>query len=190
MHSTPDICGLILAGGAGRRVGGRDKGLIDWQGKPLVTHVIQRLAPQVEQLLVSCNRNTDTYRAFNLSLVGDHRSEFQGPLAGIEAVGELIETEFLLIAPCDTPCLPTDLAARLLHPMLSTGGDQLDVSYAHDGEREQYLCAILRKRILGGAGAYLDSGQRSVRGWYAQLQTAPVDFSDQSTAFENFNVLE
>ena len=190
MHSKEDICGLILAGGAGRRVGGRDKGLMAWREKPLVAHVIQRITPQVGPLLLSCNRNTEKYATFGLPLVSDSRGEFQGPLAGIESACDSIASEFLLIAPCDTPALPTDLAVRLLQPLRSPGGETLDVSYAHDGARAQYLCAMLRKRVLTSIRNYLDSGRRSVRGWYGELRTASVDFTDQPAAFENFNELK
>ena len=83
MIATEDITGLILAGGAGRRVEGRDKGLIDWQGKPLVQHVALRLRPQVGQLIISCNRNIETYRELADKTVTDSRRDFQGPLAGL-----------------------------------------------------------------------------------------------------------
>lgn len=189
MYSKDDICGLILAGGAGRRVGGRDKGLILWRKKPLVAHVIQRIAPQVGPMLLSCNRNSENYATFGLPLVSDSRGEFQGPLAGIESACDSTESEFVLIAPCDTPALPNDLAMRLLQPLRSPGGEKLDVSYAHDGERAQYLCAMLRKPVLASIRNYLDSGGRSVRGWYGELRSASVDFADQPAAFENFNEL-
>ena len=183
-----DTTGLILAGGAGRRVGGRDKGLLLWRGRPLVEHVIQRLAPQVDKLLISCNRNEAFYRGLAAVTVTDTRRDFQGPMAGLEAAIPFVDTEFVVLTACDTPQLPVDLVARLLQP-LSRAGASADISYAHDGEREQYLCAALRRSCLEDLGAYLDEGQRTVRHWYRRHRCCVVDFPDQHEHFCNFNRL-
>ena len=190
MNDKQQVTGLVLAGGAGRRVQGRDKGLILWQGKPLVEHLLERLKPQVETLLISCNRNIDQYQAYGLSLVVDHRPDYQGPLAGIEAAIKVIHSDFLLITACDMPLLPEDIVERLLHPLLQSSNQTLDVSIAHDGVREQYLCAMLRRSCLNSLSGYLASGQRAVRHWYALQQCINVDFSDKTGAFENYNRLE
>ena len=75
----------------------------------------------------------------------------------------------------------------LLEPLLDE--PTLQISYAHDGERGQYLCALIRSRCLDSLPAYLDAGHRSVHGWYRGLGAAPVDFSDQAAAFANLNHL-
>ena len=84
MVPKSNITGLILAGGAGRRVDGRDKGLIPWRGKPLIAHVCDRLKPQIGELLVSCNRNHLSYKAYSDVVITDSRQDFQGPLAGLD----------------------------------------------------------------------------------------------------------
>ena len=190
MHNKQQVTGLVLAGGAGRRVQGRDKGLILWQGKPMIAHLLQRLRPQVETLMISCNRNIDQYQAYGFSLVVDQRPDYQGPLAGIEAAIKHAHNEFLLITACDMPLLPEDLVARLLHPLLQSDNQTLDVSIAHDGVREQYLCAILRRRCLDSLSGHLASGHRAVRHWYALQQCITVDFSDRVDAFKNYNRME
>lgn len=190
MVDAQDINGLILAGGAGRRVGGRDKGLIEWQGRPLVAHVVQRLRDQVGRIFISCNRNRSVYRALADGTVGDRRQDFQGPLAGLEAARDAITTPLLLICPCDTPLLPGDLAQRLTDALLAPGETRFDISYAHDGTRKQYLCAVLRSACTASLSAYLDTGQRSVRGWYATLRCREVDFSDRAGCFVNCNRLD
>lgn len=179
--------GLILAGGAGRRVEGRDKGLIEWRGRPLVTHVAASLAPQVDQLLISCNRNFDQYSALGAVTIADSRRDFQGPLAGIEAALPHIKGDYLAISACDTPELPQDLVQRLLQALLAAADEHCDIAFAHDGEHEQYLCAILHTSCLESLPAYLDSGQRSVRQWYRRHRYLSVDFSDEAACFRNLN---
>lgn len=176
--------GLILAGGAGRRVGGQDKGLVNWQGKPLAAQVAERLRPQVGRLLISCNRHSEYYATLADATVSDSRADFQGPLAGLEAAHSLVDNEFLIISACDTPRLPLDLAQRLLRALTHSGKD---ISYAHDGERHHYLCAAIRSAILPSIPDYLDKGERAVRHWYAEHRTCPVDFSDQPQCFRNYN---
>jgi len=183
------IRGLILAGGAGSRVAGQDKGLIPWEGKTLVEHVICRIQPQVGKVLLSCNRNLKQYEQFSPNLVQDQRPDYQGPLAGLEAATSLLgDCEYLVIVACDTPLLPLDLVQRLLKPM-QTGEDSPVISYANDGDRDQYLFAAVKCTALDSLNAYLESGQRAVRHWFDQQQAVAVDFSDQQDAFENFNYL-
>lgn len=187
MHNST---GLILAGGAGLRAGGRDKGLIEWQGLPLVTHVVERLRPQVGRLLISCNRNIEVYRTLADATVSDTRAGYEGPLAGIEAAIELMQTEFLIVAPCDNPLLPDNIVQGLLAALDAPSGLVADISYAHDGERGQYLCAALRRRVLDSLPAFLDQGNRAVRQWYSQHRSVAVDFSSQHACFSNINRLE
>ena len=182
-----DVAGLILAGGRGRRFGGKDKGLELWRGRTLTEHVIERLAPQVANLAISCNRNRETYARLNASaVVGDRRAGFQGPLAGIEAYATQVDAEFLAIAPCDMPLLPYDLVPRLRRTLLAAEASTA-AACAFDGQREQYLCAIIRKPALNTLAAYLDSGERSVHGWLARLGVERVDFSDRAANFKNIN---
>ncbi len=189
MAVLADTTGLVLAGGAGIRVGGADKGLLCWRGKPLAEHVVQGLRGEVDTVLISCNRNQEYYARLADSIIADQRPGFAGPLAGIEAAMAVLDSEFLLISPCDTPHLPGDLGARLLGA-LRGAGTSADISYAHDGDRAQYLCALLRSRILDSLTRELDSGTRAVRDWYRQHQCITVDFSRQRTRFQNINRMD
>jgi len=190
MAVAEDLTGLILAGGAGRRMQGRDKGLVEWHGKPLIEHVAMRLRPQVRRLLISCNRNQATYAKYGDALIGDFREDYQGPLAGLEAAIGQIDSEFLLVTPCDAPLLPPNIGERLLEPLRSiTDAKAPAISFASDGERDQYLFAAMRTSCLDTITTYLDSGQRTVRGWYREFPHVSVDFSDQKGAFLNLNSL-
>jgi len=189
MSHIDNITGLILAGGAGSRVGGQDKGLLSWNGKPLVTHVAERLERQTGQLLISCNRNLADYQSLGFLTVEDRRADFQGPLAGIEAAKDAVKTTYLAVVACDTPLLPTDLVARLLAPLIDGNSNAPLLSYAHDGEREQYLFSVLDVRCLDDLSGFLEQGHRAVKHWYRHIPHAVVDFSDQADAFHNFNYL-
>ena len=186
------VTGLILAGGAGRRVGGQDKGLLPWHGQPLVQHVVQRLTPQVGKLLISCNRNQQRYLDYAPTLVTDKRSDYQGPLAGLEASLATIDTPWICMVACDVPDLPCDLVSRLYMSMNlpDTSPDVTPIACAHDGERAQFLCALLRRECIASVSQYLDSGQRSVGGWYHSQGLLEVDFADQPDAFLNLNAIQ
>lgn len=185
-HTT----GLILAGGEGRRVGGRDKGLVEWRGEPLVAHVLARLSPQVHQVIISCNRNQDRYRELSPALVPDLRRGHAGPLAGIEAAAPKIAGSFLVVVPCDVPLLPPDLVPRLLRALAADGGDAIDVAYAADGQRAHWLCAAMHTGVLATLGGQLDRGNGAVREWYATLNAVAVDFSDCAGGFRNLNRID
>lgn len=111
------IAGLILAGGRGVRMGGADKALLMLAGRPLLAHVMARLAPQVEALAVSANGDAARFAAFGLPVLTDAPDHLgAGPLAGVLAGLDWaagLGAERLLVVAVDTPFLPTDLAARL-----------------------------------------------------------------------------
>ena len=106
------ISGVILAGGLGRRMGGVDKGLQPLRGKPMVAHVIERLAPQASTLAINANQNLDSYRAFGHPLWPDTIPEFEGPLAGLYTGLLHCDTQYLATAPCDSPSLTPTVTRR------------------------------------------------------------------------------
>lgn len=118
----PRVLGGLLTGGMGRRMDGLDKGLVPLNGKPLAQHVIERLAPQVDALLVNANRNQDRYQTFGYAVVADHFTGFQGPLAGMEALLRAASSSF-----SDTECIDSgnrhhDTAPEPANPGASAAG--------------------------------------------------------------------
>ncbi len=184
--STP-ISGLILAGGAGRRAGGQDKGLLEWRGLPLIEHVYRRIVPQVDEVLISCNRNREQYASLSAIIGHDLRPDYQGPLAGLEAATTAIAHPLLMVVPCDTPMLPTDLVSNLLRELEQAPGKS--IAYAKTRDGGQYLCALMRTECFRSLPAFLDSGQRAVRHWYEQVGAVAVDMDEQSENFLNLNDL-
>jgi len=180
------ITGLILAGGLGRRMGGRDKGLQPFRGQPMAAWAIARLAPQVDALLINANQNLEAYAAFGYPVVPDRIAGFAGPLAGLHTGLLACETPLLVTAPCDSPFLPEDLVARL-HDALEAAGANLAV--AKTGEQPHPVFSLVRREVLDGLTAFLEAGGRKVDAWYAALKVAEVPFPDER-AFANINTLE
>ena len=208
LDNRDKITGLILAGGEGRRMGGADKGLLDFHGRPLVAHVIERLVPQVDTLLISANRNLDEYLDFGYPVVTDASADRLGPLAGIAAGLQACETPWLLVCPCDCPALPTDLVARLIAGALAAqatlaarvsiaiGGVDLAATYAYGRQSLPAITSITgtfpaalqlcRRELLPALTAYLATGERRVAGWCRAQGAVEVAFADAS-AFNNLN---
>jgi molybdopterin-guanine dinucleotide biosynthesis protein A len=176
------VAAVILAGGQGRRMGGADKGLIDYRGRPLVEWALVALAPQVGEILISANRNLDLYAAYGHRVLPDTMPDFPGPLAGVLAALDAVTADWLLVAPCDTPHLPADLAARLLDAALR---ESVPLAVAADGERVHYGCFLVRADQRDSLAAFLAHGERAVRHWQAGLPSTAVQFD--AACFANFN---
>ena len=179
------ITGIVLAGGQGRRMGGVDKGLKPLHGKPMVEHVLARLAPQVAEVVINANQNHETYARFGHRVVGDEVSGFAGPLAGLHAGMKAASQPLVLTVPCDSPFLPADLAQRLAAALKDH-----QVAVAKTGDQPHPVFALVRKSVLDHLEAYLRGGGRKIDAWYATLQFVEVDFGDEADAFRNINTLE
>lgn len=185
--ASKGIAGLILAGGQGARMHGQDKGLVVLRGEPMVAHVARRLAPQVSRLIVSANRHLDLYARYG-DVVRDGEADlgaWQGPLLGIAAGLAAAQREaWLVVAPCDTPFLPADLAARLVRAAESANAP---MAYAvADGQRHS-ACMALRTSLLPDLLAYLRAGDRKVGLWQARTGAVEACFDDAPNAFMNVN---
>lgn len=164
-------------------MGGRDKGLLELGGRPMVEHIMESLRPQVGALILNANRNLAEYARYGWPVVADGAPDFPGPLAGMAAVLEQAATPWVLVVPCDGPRLPPDLAARLWRGL--DKGD--DIAVVHDGERLQPLFALLRREQLDSILDFLARGERRLQGWLAGRKSVVVNFSDAAEAFTNVN---
>ena len=178
------VTGLVLAGGQGSRMGGVDKGLAPFRGRPLVAHVIERLAPQVDEILVNANRNPGDYARFGHRVIADEIPGFAGPLAGFErglahASGDLVAT-----VPCDSPFLPADLVSRLRAALEAAGAD---LAVARTGAQPHPVFCLMRRGVHASLAQFLASGQRKIDKWYAALAVVEVAFDDEPEAFANIN---
>jgi molybdopterin-guanine dinucleotide biosynthesis protein A len=182
-----EITGLVLAGGRAARMGGIDKGLVEFGGRRLVERVIERLSPQVGSLLISANRNIDTYRALGLPVLldaNDGPEPFPGPLAGMLAGLRAARTPWLATAPCDAPFLPADLVRRLA---ASLGVSRASVAYVGDAI-EPVFC-LLQTDLADDLAAALAHGERRAAAWLRGIGAAPAVFP-RGDDFANFNTLQ
>jgi len=167
-------------------MGGQDKGLQKLAGKPLVEYVIERLAPQVNALVINANRSTESYAAFGYPIIGDNITGFIGPLAGLHAGLKACGTPLLMTAPCDSPFLPIDLVARLREGLESTGAM---VAVARTSDGLQPVFVLVRREALPDLESFLTAGGRGIQAWLNRQPLEIVDF-ENAAAFANINTPE
>lgn len=178
------VTGVILAGGLARRMGGVDKGLVPINDRPMIAWVIDALRVQVADILINANRNHDSYGEFGCVVIDDGDREFRGPLAGCASGMQAARTPWIVVVPCDSPLICSDLVRRL-HAALTNKGSQIAV--AHDGERLQPVFAMLHRDLFADLVGYLDGGGRKIDHWYEKHGYATADFSDAIDTFSNIN---
>jgi molybdopterin-guanine dinucleotide biosynthesis protein A len=186
VHRSP-VTGVILAGGQGRRMGGVDKGLKVLRGKPMVAWVLERFAPQIEEVLINANQNLERYAALGHRVIPDEIAGYAGPLAGLHR--GLTEAAYALVAtvPCDSPFLPSDLIQRLRGAIYNT---ESDVAVAKTADQPHPVFCLCRKSVLPGLTKFLAGGGRKIDAWYASLKVVEVAFDDNPGAFSNINTEE
>ena len=184
MSMRDEITAVILAGGRGSRMGGVDKGLIDFNGRPLIEHVIEAILGQVRGLMINANRNLVQYQRFGYPVIADSLVDYQGPLAGFLAAMEVAQTTHIVTVPCDGPLLAGDLVERLAEALER---ESAEIAVAHDGQRLQPVYALIPVALKPSLEAYLAGGDRKIDLWYARRRVAHADFSDLPTSFLNIN---
>ena len=181
------ISGVILAGGMGRRMGGADKGLIKFLGRPMIEHVAERLKPQVGEILINANRELQHYANLGYPVIEDEIGGFAGPLAGLHKAMQVAAYPYVLTVPCDSPLLPHNLVERLMNGLIERDAD---LAVAKTGMQAHPVFCLCRKALLPNLEAFLKEGDRKIDTWYSTLEVAEVQFSDNVKAFANVNTPE
>ncbi|MDX5444913.1 MAG: molybdenum cofactor guanylyltransferase [Zoogloeaceae bacterium] len=187
MKADVKISGVLLAGGQGSRMGGVDKGLVELRGRPMAQWVIERLAPQVDELLINANQNAERYAAFGHAVFPDEIGGFAGPLAGLHAALARASHPLVVTAPCDSPFLPEDLVARLLSGLYTANAD---LAVAKTFDQAHPVFCLCRREVLPHLAAFLSAGGRKIDRWYETLNVVEVNFDDEEDAFRNINTRE
>ncbi len=157
--ATAKISCIILAGGQGTRAGGRDKGLINYNGKPLIEHVIQSVKMQVDDIVISANRNTERYQQYSDKVITDDSLDYRGPLSGIAACLPHCMHELVLIIACDMPNLPATLAERLKKKLRDKAITIATINNKHQ------LALLVHKNLQSSAQQRLDDNQLKLIQW-------------------------
>ena len=175
---------MILAGGRGSRLHGRDKGLIRYQGQPLYQHQINRLRPQVAEIIINANRNRERYARSGLRVVSDVMDNFQGPLAGMLTALDAIDHPWLATVPCDGPYIAADYVSRMRQ---ATVQQQVKLAVATDGQRQQPVYLLIHRDLRHSLRDFLASGERKIDRWFADAPYVDVGFADCVRMFTNIN---
>ncbi len=184
------ICGLVLAGGRGSRMGGIDKGLQNHRGIPLALHALLRLQPQVGEAMINANRNLGAYESFGVPVWPDPLPDYAGPLAGFLAGLEHCTTPWLVTVPCDTPDFPEDLVARLAAAAEDESAEIAIAATREDGKVWlQPVFCLMRTDLIDSLVRFTQAGQRKIDRWTGTHRCAIVVFDD-AEAFANANTVD
>ena len=178
-----EISSVILAGGQGLRMDGVDKGLIEFRGLPLVAHVASVIESKVDKIYISANRSFDSYASYG-EVISDDLLGFQGPLAGISKALKVCSTKYLLVLPCDSPLVDSELIDDLISRMKQKDAD---ICVAHDGSIMHATFALMKSNLGKSLEHFLNDGGRKMALWYRQQNLERVDVSDRLVVLTNLN---
>ena len=175
----PGITAIILCGGRATRLGGIEKPMADLGGKSLLAHVIARLEPQVDSIVLSVGRNCPQYAGFGYPVVVDDEPD-QGPLAGIVSALAVVDTPWTLTTPADTPFLPSNLVHALAPSCREHGAAVVSA-----GGHRQNLAMLLDERQVTALAEFYRTGGRAVHRWLVARGVEEVAFPEDG--FLNIN---
>jgi len=165
-------------------MGGRDKGLLEWRGQPLIAWLHDLTRPLSDDLIISCNRNNDRYAPYADQLVTDQDQDFQGPLAGIRAGMSAARHEQMLVLPCDAPLVDN----ALIESLLTHAGSRPVV--IRQGNYWQPLFCLLPTALKEDLERAWQSGERSPQRWFGRLEPVAIDCSLDDPRLANLNTPE
>jgi molybdopterin-guanine dinucleotide biosynthesis protein A len=177
---------VILAGGQSKRMQVQNKATVLFEGKPLITHVIDRMKTQVKHIVINTHRNQKDFEIFHLPLIDDILDIQEGPLLGILTSLQAIKTDWIQFVPCDTPNLPSDLIAIL---MKEVEAEKTLVAVPETSDGFQSTCLLCHSSTLNNLQIFFNQGGRKIEDWIRQLAFSIVQFNDKSQ-FLNVNTQE
>ncbi|MEX5360645.1 molybdenum cofactor guanylyltransferase MobA [Pseudomonas guariconensis] len=179
----PPCSVLILAGGRGQRMGGRDKGLVPWHGEPLVAHVQRVVRPLSDDVVISCNRNHEAYRAYADQLVSDAAADFPGPLAGVIAGLAAARHDWMVVLACDAPRLDQALVTDLLRLAVEHDSPAM----VRQGGFWQPMFSVLPRKVLPLLEQAWSTGERSLQKALLRTSVQGLECTETDSRLSNFN---
>ncbi|MFM1782132.1 MAG: Molybdenum cofactor guanylyltransferase [Pseudomonadota bacterium] len=177
---------VILAGGQSKRMQVQNKATVLFEGKPLITHVIDRMKTQTKHTVINTHRNQKDFEIFHLPLIDDILDIQEGPLLGILTSLQAIKTDWIQFVPCDTPNLPSDLITIL---MKEVEAEKTLVAVPETSDGLQSTCLLCHSSTLNNLQIFFNQGGRKIEDWIRQLSFSIVQFNDKSQ-FLNVNTQE
>ena len=184
---SKQITGLILAGGRGRRVDEQDKGLLCLKGKLMIEHQLDWFSAQVDEIIISANRNIEKYQSYGFPVIQDSntRENFPGPLEGLFQALKSSSTEWLFVQPVDMPMMPIDTLKLLC--------DRIKIKqkayFLQSSKRSHYLSMLISKEALSDLADYLLMDNRRVRGFLNKISAEAININIDEKYFSNLNEL-
>ncbi|HUW74728.1 MAG TPA: molybdenum cofactor guanylyltransferase MobA [Methyloceanibacter sp.] len=177
MALPKSVVGVLLAGGRSSRMGGGDKCLRLLGGKPILTRIIDRLSPQVSDIVINANGDPSRFAAFGLPVVSDSVGGYQGPLAGVHAGLEWVranrpDIDHVVTVATDTPFFPADLVRRFL----DAPGDASGFRIAQSDLGVHPVIGLWPLGLSEALETSLKRGDRKVTTWTEEHGAVPVYF--------------
>lgn len=191
MNASGSIIGVLLAGGLSRRMGGGDKNLLNLAGQSILARSIERIKPQVSELILNANGDAERFSTYELSVVSDVIDGYAGPLAGVLtgldwAYENRPDIQWIATFPTDAPFLPVDLVSKLMQAVES---DDADMACATSRGRTHPPIAVWPVRLKEELRrAMIDEDMRKIDLWTARYKISHVAFDDpEIDPFFNIN---
>lgn len=187
-NTYSNLLGVVLCGGRSSRMGGYDKGLIGFQGRPMVTYAVAALQ-DCQQIVINANRNQSQYRwLFQLPVISDANADFDGPLAGLLAGLRYADEQgmqWLISIPCDAPFVDAGYVQQMWQYQQQS---DKKIFMAADPYR-QPVFALLHVSLIEPLSAFLKTEQKKILGFYEQIGYETVHFASPHY-FVNINTPE
>tara|TARA_A100000164_G_C21893285_1_gene766567 strand:- start:554 stop:1162 length:609 start_codon:yes stop_codon:yes gene_type:complete len=181
------ITGLILAGGLSQRMMSNNKSLKMIRGKTLIQRVIQRIEPQVNNLIINANNDFEKLSNYGHPIIPDITSSRIGPLGGIYTGLTKCNLDYLACVPCDSPILPSNLVLNLAEGILKNNTDAAFATTFHENKYLYHpVFCLLKKKLLPELKKFLLKKDYKVLNWLSSINSTKVEF-DNKRLFTNIN---
>ncbi|MCI5077305.1 molybdenum cofactor guanylyltransferase MobA [Oricola sp.] len=182
-----NVAGVVLAGGLSRRMDGRDKALIPLGGRPMIAHVLERLAPQVDAIAINANGDPARFATFGVPVLADTIPGHAGPLAGILTAmrwaRESRHATHVVTAAADTPFFPPDLVSRLR----ATSADQGTIVMARSPTGSHPVFALWPVALADDLETWIQvSDTLKVTAWAGRHASIACDFTLRDDGYDPF----